>query len=248
MKKVLIFVLLFFLVSCNIYSDDDNTITIATTTSFVNTGVLDYLIDEYKKYDDLNIQYLSVGSGKAIELGKADEADILILHTDINIENNLVEDGYTYSRNPFIENEFVLVSHNEKVWENTFVSRGDNSGTHVRELSFWNVYEKPKDYIETGQGMLDTLIITNEVSGTTLIDKGTWIANKEKVELQEFDTLNKEYTRNIYSIHSVITNNLNREKKAKDFLEWVISDETINKIENFGIDKYEESLFYKYKK
>ncbi len=250
MKKVLIIMIFVLLLTLNINKNDSNTLKIATTTSFVNTGVLDYLIEEYKKEYNINIEYLSVGSGKAIELGKVKEVDILILHSDNLIEEELVKNGFTENRISFIENEFIFVSANEfkDMWDITFVSRGDNSGTHVRELEIWmgSDFKKPSNYIETGQGMLDTLIITDQLEGTTLIDSGTWTANKDKVTSLSPYPIEEKYAKNIYSIHTVTTNNEENMKEANLFSNWITSNETINKIENFKINEYGKSLFYKY--
>ncbi len=247
MKKFLLIVMVILLSSCT-NKKNEQSFVIATTTSFVNTGVLDYLVDEYNKETGISIDYLPVGSGKAIELGKADEADILILHTNESVENALVTDGYTSNRIPFIENKFLIVSSNEDIWNNTFVSRGDNSGTHIRELEMWEEIDKPKDYIETGRGMLDTLIMTNELEGTTLIDKGTWLANKDKTQLLQVYNIDDKYARNVYSIHTVVSNNIEKERIAKDFSIWMTSDEVVTKIEQYKLDEYGESLFYRYKK
>ncbi len=247
MRKILILFVMIFLVGCAKTDNNDNSFVIATTTSFANTGVMDYLVEQYKAETGVNIDYLAVGSGKAIELGKADEADIMILHSDVSIEDGLVKDGYTYDRVPFLENEFLIVSSSPDIWNNTFVSRGDNSGTHSRELKIWKELDKPSDYVETGQGMLDTLIITDQIEGTTLVDRGTWLANKDKVDSLNSYEIDNKYTRNVYSVNRVVTGNSEKEKLADDFANWLTSIETVQKIEQFKINEYGESLFYRYK-
>ncbi len=250
MIKIMVIVFILLTSSCN--NNEIETLKIGTTTSFVNTGVLDYLVEEYKKTNDINIEYVSVGSGKAIELGKTDDVDVLIIHSDDEIEESLVEEGYTKSRISFIENEYVFVSANayDEIWDNVFVSRGDMSGTHVKELQIWEYtkFQKPEKYIETGQGMLDTLIITNELEGTTLIDKGTWISNKYKTNSLTEYSINNQHARNVYSAHVVISDDEKNMNISDEFVQWLTSNETIDKIENFKKDIYGESLFYKYER
>ncbi len=249
MKKIFVMlscylVGIFLITSCS--NGRDNTITIATTTSLVNTGLLDYLVEQYEEETDINIEYLSVGSGKAIEIGKADDADILILHSPKEVELQLVKDGYTRNRVPFIEDNFILASADDTFWDNTFVSRGDNSGTNARELEMWKDIPKPEKYIETGQGMLETLLITDEVHGTTIVDEGTWITNRDKTNNLASYKLNDKYAKNVYSVNTVITGDTQKEAMADDFSAWLTSEETIQKIINYKADEFEQSLYYRY--
>ncbi|MDO9509378.1 MAG: substrate-binding domain-containing protein [Thermovirgaceae bacterium] len=168
----------------------------ATTTSTDNTGLLDVLAPEFLKDTGIEIQWVSVGTGKALELGKNKDVDVLLVHAPVD-EKKFVEDGYGVNRREVMYNDFVIIgppSDPAMVRGKTvkeaftaiaagkipFASRGDKSGTHVMELDLWKKAgvaqpEKEKWYIQTGQGMLNTINIAAERDAYTLTDRGTFI-------------------------------------------------------------------------
>lgn len=168
----------------------------ATTTSTDNTGLLDVLAPEFLKDTGIELQWVSVGTGKALELGKNKDVDVLLVHAP-DVEKKFVEDGYGVNRREVMYNDFVIigpVSDPAKVkgksvdaalksiaaQKASFASRGDKSGTDVKEKSLWTRAgiaqpEKEQWYIQTGQGMLNTINIAAERDAYTLTDRGTFI-------------------------------------------------------------------------
>ncbi|HDQ93530.1 MAG TPA: tungsten ABC transporter substrate-binding protein [Synergistetes bacterium] len=168
----------------------------ATTTSTDNTGLLDVLAPEFLKDTGIELRWVSVGTGKALELGKNRDVDVLLVHAP-DLEKEFVEDGYGVNRREFMYNDFVIIGparDSAKIrgksvkdalraiseGNHSFASRGDMSGTHVMELGLWEMAgikqpEKEKWYIQTGQGMLNTITIAAERGAYTLTDRGTFI-------------------------------------------------------------------------
>ena len=167
----------------------------ATTTSTDNTGLLDYLAPEFTKDTGIELQWVAVGTGKALELGKNCDVDVLLVHAPAS-EKKYVADGYGVNRRQLMYNDFVIIgpaSDPGAVKGMTvaqalqtlgekgvpFASRGDNSGTHKKELELWKHAnmspEKEVWYIQTGQGMINTINIAAERDAYTMTDRGTFI-------------------------------------------------------------------------
>lgn len=187
----------------------ENKIILATTTSTYDSGLLDYLLPVFEQQSGISVEVLSVGTGQALTIGQAGDADVLLVHARTR-EDDFVNNGYGIHRVCVMYNDFVIIGPSSdpahifnqnltfalnnlvSAGENgtiTFYSRGDGSGTHSKELSLWkSIGFAPNTssmawYKETGQGMGSTLIITNENQGYTLIDRGTWLASKASVDL-----------------------------------------------------------------
>lgn len=173
-------------------------VVLATTTSTYDTGLLDHLIPRFEKRTGAQVKTVAVGTGQALELGRRGEADVLLVHAPAK-ELEFVEAGHGKNRRTVMHNDFVIVgprgdpagirggrdtsialralSAGVSIW----VSRGDKSGTHTKEIELWRAagVEPAGDwYIETGQGMGASLRITSERQGYTLSDRGTFIATK----------------------------------------------------------------------
>jgi len=168
----------------------------ATTTSTDNTGLLDYLAQYANSSLGIELQWVAVGTGKALELGKNCDVDVLLVHAP-EAEMKYVTDGYGKDRTQIMYNDFVIIGPAgdpagvagksvtdalKKVRSSRalFASRGDNSGTHKKEIILWKssgiaVPEKESWYIETGQGMINTINIAAERDAYTLTDRGTFI-------------------------------------------------------------------------
>ncbi|MBL3593869.1 MAG: substrate-binding domain-containing protein [Synergistaceae bacterium] len=233
----------------------------ATTTSTDNTGLLDYLAPLFKAETGIELQWVSVGTGKALELGKNGDVDVLLVHAPA-VELQFVEAGHLVNRRQVMYNDFVVigpasdpagikgktVAEAMKVIAEKkalFVSRADKSGTHTAELGLWEeaqvpVPDKEQWYVQTGQGMLPTINIAGERDGYTLTDRGTFIkyeanhdGNPPLVILVEGDAV----LRNQYSVLAV--NPANHSHIAYDlalkYIDWMVKPETQKAIGEFKL-------------
>ncbi|MFH1867981.1 MAG: substrate-binding domain-containing protein [Candidatus Omnitrophota bacterium] len=224
----------------------DNHIKMATTTSVENSGLLDILLPAFKNRYGITINAISVGTGKALKLAENGDVDIVLVHAPA-MEKDFIDKGFGIDRTTVFYNDFVLIGPKEdpagieklksageafkKIaqGEQTFVSRGDNSGTHLKEIDTWNsigIFPKGREYIETGQGMGTTLQIADEKRGYCLVDRGTFISYKNKIDL----VILFEGDPSLGNPYSLIVTNPARYpginyKKAKLFIEWLTSEE-----------------------
>lgn len=168
----------------------------ATTTSTDNTGLLDYLAPLFQKDTGIEIQWVSVGTGKALEYGRNGDVDVVLVH-DPDAEKKFVADGAGVNRRQVMYNDFVILGPKsdpagikgmpvgeamKTIGEKQapFASRADKSGTHMAELKLWKAAgmgtpDKQPWYIQTGQGMLETINVAGERKGYVLADRGTFI-------------------------------------------------------------------------
>jgi len=178
---------------------------LATTTSTENSGLLAHLLPPLEQRENLEVQIIAVGTGKALRLGENGDADVLLVHARER-EDAFVAAGFGSERRDVMWNDFVLlgpVSDPAGVRGETepaaalrkilaanapFITRGDDSGTHIREMSFWKqAGVDPTDapqYFDAGQGMGACLTIADEKRAYILADRGTWLAYKRKLELE----------------------------------------------------------------
>ncbi len=172
----------------------------ATTTSTDNTGLLDVLAAAFKRATAIELRWTATGTGKALKLGENCDVDILIVHAPA-AEKRFVDAGYGSLRREVMVNDFVIVGPHgdpaavagKSIREALtalhagavlFASRGDQSGTHKKELSLWSTAgltlpDREHWYSQTGQGMLSTLHVAAERQGYTLTDRGTFIKYEE---------------------------------------------------------------------
>jgi len=172
------------------------TLLMATTTSTDNTGLLDYLAPEFTKTTGIELKWTAVGTGKALKLGENCDVDVLMVHGPA-AEKKYVADGFGIERREVMFNDFVIIGpasdpagiKGMSVAEAlktvaakgaAFISRGDNSGTHKKELGLWKeaggmLPEKQSWYVQTGQGMLPSINIAEQKKGYILTDRGTFI-------------------------------------------------------------------------
>lgn len=235
----------------------------ATTTSTQDTGLLDYLKPIFEKENGFELQWVSVGTGKALEHGKACDVDVLLVHAPA-MEAKFVSEGFGVDRRQVMYNDFVLIGPkadpagvkgktvpeafkiiSEK--KAPFVSRGDNSGTHSAEKGLWKAasMEVPgKDatwYMDAGQGMLATIRMAAEKNGYTVADRGSFIkyeaAAKGDVPLAVVVEGDKALL-NQYSVMMVNPKNcpkVQQDKSAK-FIEWWVSPATQKHIAAFKLE------------
>ena len=193
------------------YVNSQNRIILATTTSTYDSGLLDDIIPVFEEKYGITVEVLSVGTGQALETGKKGDADVLLVHAR-SAEDDFIDDGYGIHRVCVMYNDFIIVGPSSdpagikdknvtyamNKLKNAgqadiikFYSRGDNSGTHMKELELWELIDFNPDtseedwYLETGTGMANTLTTSNNNDGYTLIDRGTWLASRENVGLSE---------------------------------------------------------------
>ena len=239
---------------------DRGAMLLATTTSTRDSGLLDELLPSFEKASGCKVKTLAVGSGEAIELGEQGDADVLLVHSPGD-EQEFMEGGHGASRNAVMHNDFVLVgppndpaeikeaadAPNALEYiakaEAGFASRADDSGTHAKELSLWEAAgTKPSGswYIETGQGMGETLTIADQKEAYTLSDRGTYLATKNldaEVLLEGGKAL-----LNPYHVITVRGDEVNA-ACGREFSSWITSPATQKTIGRFGVAEYGERLF-----
>ena len=248
---------------------------LATTTSLYDTGLLNYLEPKFEAKYNVDLQITSQGTGKAIELAKNGDADVLLVHSPSQ-EQTFLEDGYGLNKRTFAYNYFMIVGPASdpagikgKTPEEAFtailtqgkagkagvmfVSRGDSSGTHTSEQSVWkaakytyatDVQKSGAWYIEAGKGMGETLQMASEKGAYTYTDEGTFLAYQGKLNLVPLVTQGSSLM-NLYSVMTVYPANPQADKIAmsNNFVNWLISPETLTDIGNYGKDKYGKGLF-----
>lgn len=238
----------------------------ASTTSTENSGLFDYILPMFEKKTGIKVKVVARGTGAAIEMGKRGDADMIFVHAKEQ-ELKAVEEGYFVNRHDVMYNDFVIIapsddpvkikgmkSANEafrKIAEKAypFVSRGDNSGTHTKELAIWKKTgidpKGQKWYLEAGQGMEKTQRIANEKRAYTLTDRGTWIATRDKDKLEMIIVLEGDPI--LFNQYGVMAVNPEKHKHVKyqeamKFINWLISKEGQEAIASFK-DKYGNQLF-----
>lgn len=239
---------------------------LATTTSTQDSGLLDALIPIFEEENPYNVKTIAVGTGQALEMGVNGEADTLLTHAPAS-EKELVDNGDVLNYQQVMYNDFVVVGPTAdpagvkglttdeafaKIFEaqSVFVSRGDDSGTHKKELQLWETAgltpSENEAYLETGQGMGNSLQVAAQKQGYILTDRATYLAQKDT--LGDFGVLVEadDSLLNIYHVMEV-----NPEKSdminaegAKAFVEFMIDEETQSAIAEFGIEEYGEPLFF----
>ena len=239
---------------------------LATTTSTQDSGLLDELIPMFEDENPYNVKTVAVGTGQALEMGVNGEADALLTHAPAS-EKELVDNGDVLNYQQVMYNDFVVVgpaadpagvkglSTDEaftKIFESqsVFVSRGDDSGTHKKELQLWEsaglTPSENEAYLETGQGMGNSLQIAAEKQGYILTDRATYLAQKDN--LGDFEVL-VEGDENLLNIYHVMEVNPDKNDKinaegAKAFVEFMVNEETLKTIAEFGMEDYGQPLFF----
>lgn len=243
----------------------DNTpvedIVLATTTSTQDSGLLDVLIPALEASLDhkVKIKVIAVGTGQALQLGKDGNADVLLVHARKS-EDEFMNQGYGTYAWDVMHNQFLLVgpkddpaqvknaSSASDAFERiakakaTFLSRGDNSGTHKKELSIWettNVKKPAGDwYKSVGQGMGATLQMAGQLKAYTLADEATYLTHKEGLEVL-FSGDKAMF--NPYGI--MIVKSTKKPETAKQVVDYIVGSEGQKIIGEFGKDKYGKSIF-----
>lgn len=247
---------------CISNEESSDAMVLATTTSMRDSGLLDELIPAFSEQYGVEIDVIAVGTGAALNLGKTKDADLLIVHAPEK-EIQFISDGYAENRTTFAWNRFVILSpeanqetdllellNNIIEQEDCFISRGDNSGTHVKEQELWltasetygfslieegdQIRPSGEWYYSIGQGMGAAITMADEKNCYTLSDKGTALS-RQSMDLQmiEFDN---NLTTNPYSVIPIEGDNYDQ---ASLFVEFLQSDKSQEIIENYSINGQE---------
>lgn len=240
-------------------------IILATTTSTYDSGLLDVLVPGFEKESDYNVKVIAVGTGEALAMGERGDADVLLVHAPSS-EKPLVESGAAIDRRLVMHNDFIIVGPESDpagiqgmtsasdalaaVYDAgaTFISRGDDSGTHKREVSLWEEAALEPEgrswYGQSGQGMGATLQIANQKDAYTLSDRGTYLSQSENLDLVvlvEGDPL----LLNVYSVMQVNPDrfDLVNGPGGKAFADFMVSDAAQGIIRDFGVEEFGQPLF-----
>ncbi len=253
------------------YQPREIRVRVTTTTSLYATGLLDYLAREFeKKHPGVVFDFIPVGSGEALRRAASGDACMVFVHAP-SLEEKYIRQGVLGEGHIFAYNYFVVagprsdpanISRAKNVVEAfkrihrageegkaLFVSRGDNSGTHVKELSIWaRTGLDPRGrpwYLETGSGMGETLLVANEKKAYTLSDIGTFLKYKKDGRIPNLEVLYTNDTEliNIYSVYVVKTCSGNERKMAEEFMRFIVGDEGQELIANYGVSTYGARLF-----
>lgn len=276
MSRKMIFLVLITLLISGCYSETNNNNTtkteelfIATTTTIRDSGLLDFILKDFESDYNVELKVIVVGTGKALQLGRDGEVDLVLTHAPM-LEEAFVEAGYADQRYEVMFNDFVIVGPESgafdkgvcdgfsdeenilftfaEIYESSlpFISRGDQSGTHVMEQALWDMsgYDPSQkdNYLLTGSGMGDVLTMANELQAYTLTDRGTFYKYNDQMTLKILFKA-PEVMKNQYSVMIVKNDNKDHLTQAEQFVTWLLSDETQQLIGEYGVEAYGQALF-----
>lgn len=250
---------------CSGATEQSKSLRLATTTSTRDSGLLDVLVPMFEKKTGFEVNVIAVGSGQALELGRRGDADVLLTHSP-DAEQTFVAEGHGEERRLAMHNDFVIVGPESNPAAITseqscvdslrqiasshapFVSRGDESGTHVKEQKLWKearMEPAGKWYIQAGTGMAEVLRMADEKRAYTLTDRGTFLAQQKGLRLaiiSEGDAL----LRNQYSVIVVSAAKHPRvnHAAARQFADFLLSPDTQRTIAEFGVEQFGQALFF----
>jgi tungstate transport system substrate-binding protein len=250
--------LAFALSSC---STGPTEIILASTTSTEDSGLFDELLPAFQQaYPDYRVRVIAVGSGEALRLAARGDADVVMAHSP-RAEEEFMAAGHGESRRRVMFNDFVIVGPEADTASvcgfldaaaalaciarsgASFISRGDDSGTHAREMDLWSAAGMEPGwagYLEAGQGMGAVLMMASEKGAYTLSDRGTFLSLRDRLQLRvlvEGDPM----LRNQYSV--TVVNGARNLDGARAFAEWIISPAGQSVIGKFGVTNYGRPLF-----
>jgi tungstate transport system substrate-binding protein len=262
----------FFLVACG--AKEPQVLRLATTTSTEDSGLLEAILPDFEEQYNARVDVVAVGTGQAIALGEAGDADVILVHARSR-EDAFVAEGHGTERFDVMYNDFIIVGPLADPagiqgmelaadalvaiaeTESTFASRGDDSGTHSKERSLWTAAGLPSDpeadwYKSLGQGMGDTLRFANESGAYTMTDRGTFLSQQNSLPnlaiLVGGNSIAENADRTLYNPYGVIPVNPDKgninNDLAQDFVAWLTSVATQSVIAEFGKDTFGQPLFY----
>ncbi len=237
----------------------DRSIILQSTTSTANSGLYDYILPMFTGKTKIKVHVVAVGTGQAIKNAKNGDGDVLLVHAK-PAEEKFVDEGYGVKRFDVMYNDFIIVGppsdpakitgmKNAEValkkiaaTKSIFTSRGDNSGTHRKELSLWKGTGSDPTaasgtwYRETGSGMGATLNAAVGMGAYSLTDRGTWISFKNKGDFR----IVVEGDKTLFNQYGVILVNPNKHRNVKAdegqaFIDWILSDEGQSAIASYKL-------------
>lgn len=241
----------------------------ASTIGPIDAGIVAALEKAYQEKTGVIVRHVGAGTGAALDIGKSGAVDLVQVHAKA-LEEQFVAEGYGTERIDFMYNDFVIVGPPDdpagikgetsatkalqKIADAKvlFISRGDQSGTHVKEMEVWEAAGiKPSGdwyriYEKGSLGNVPTLLYTDEQKAYTLIDRATVITNKDKIKNIQVLVENDEILLNYITLIPVNPEkfpNINAEG-ARKFVEWLVSEEGQRIVKEFGVDQYGEPLFF----
>jgi tungstate transport system substrate-binding protein len=250
--------------SCSQSPETSKTLTLATTTSTRDSGLLDVLVPMFEAEHGIEVKVIAVGSGQALELGRRGDADVLLSHAP-DAEQQFIDSGHGDQRRPVMHNDFVLVGpptdpadlgDQTKITEafrriaqneSPFISRGDESGTHMQEKRIWTSGQiDPQEwYVRAGAGMAEALRMASEKRAYTLSDRGTFLTQRDRLDLNilfESDPL----LHNPYAVIVVSSEkhaDVNHQAASR-FSEFLFSPRVRTVIDEFGVERFGQPLFF----
>jgi tungstate transport system substrate-binding protein len=256
-------------------AEETHVLRLATTTSTADSGLLDAILPDFEAQNNARVDVVAVGTGQAIELGEAGDADVILVHARAR-EDAFVEEGHGTERRDVMYNDFILVGPADDpagitgmtlaaealaaiaATEAPFASRGDDSGTHTKEMSLWEAAGVTPDpeggwYNSLGQGMGETLTFANESGAYTLTDRGTYLSMAENLPnltvLVGGASIAENADPALLNPYGVIPVNPEKSEAinaelAGAFVEWITSAEVQEMIGQFGVEEFGQPLFY----
>lgn len=260
--------------ACQNSPNDQVVLRLATTTSTHDSGLLDAILPDFEESHSARVDVISVGTGQALALGEAGDVDVVLVHARSR-EDEFVAAGHGVQRFDVMVNDFVIVGPpNDPAGvkglpeaaaalaqiaaaEASFASRGDDSGTHIKEMTLWEAAGFPTRpagdwYRSLGQGMGSTLIFANETGAYALTDRATFLAQSSSLNnlaiLVGGERISENPDKMLTNPYGVIPVNPDKgsieQKLAADFVSWLTSPQTQAAIANFGRDRFGQPLFY----
>jgi tungstate transport system substrate-binding protein len=278
MRKVLVFLFALLMVAAQVACGDatpaePQVLRLATTTSTADSGLLDAILPAFEAANNARVDVVAVGTGQAIALGEAGDADVILVHARAR-EDDFVAQGHGTARHDVMYNDFIIVgpiSDPAGVMGASpaadalaqiaasgalFASRGDDSGTHTKEKSLWEaagITPEGEWYQSLGQGMGETLTYANEAGAYTLTDRGTFLSMSDSLPNVAVVVGGNSIADNgdpaLLNPYGVIPVNPDKSDAinndlANAFVEWITSAETQQAIGEFGTDTFGQPLFY----
>ena len=214
-------------------------IKLATTTSTEASGLLGLILPQFEKASGVKVKVISVGTGQALKLAERGDVDVLLVHSRPD-EDKYMAAGFGTVRRDVMYNDFIIVGPKSDVaklrgeknasaalrriaqTESKFISRGDDSGTHKKELSLWqevSIVPKGKWYLEVGQGMGETLTMAGNMGAYTLTDRGTFLAHRARLGLEVIVS----QVPGLFNPYGIMDVNPAKQADALKLIEWIVS-------------------------
>lgn len=272
--RIAFIILLLLAAACSAKDEEPEVLRLATTTSTENSGLLSAILPAFEAEYKARVDVIAVGTGQALALGEAGDVDVILVHARAR-EDQFVADGFGTERFDVMFNDFVIVGPADDPagisritktadalsliaeTESSFASRGDDSGTNIKELSLWEAAEITPDanmdwYHSLGQGMGNTLLYAQETGAYTITDRGTFLSMKDNlpdlVVLVGGQSIFENQDPALYNPYGVIPVNPEisggSEVLADQFVEWLTSLKTQQVIAEFGMEENGQPLFY----